>query len=142
MPFLLQIQQVPENFRTMGALRRTMVHLRGIMDRQDMALVNIHKYLWDRFRGVRQDLFVQGYEVSISCAAPICRSLWNANTTGSGTVPALVEVWEFMISLVRLGGIHAKCRVTHHFTSTTNHHLDYHCRGQRPSPCMRSTPAS
>ena len=58
--------QTPENFRTLGALRRTMVHLRSIMDRQDMPLVNIHKYLWDRFRGVRQDLFVQGIEVSES----------------------------------------------------------------------------
>ncbi len=59
----LQVEQTPENFRTTGALRRTMVHLRCIMDRQDMPLVNIHKYLWDRFRGVRQDLFVQGIEV-------------------------------------------------------------------------------
>ncbi len=59
----LQVEQTPENFRTIGALRRTMVHLRSIMDRQDMPLVNIHKYLWDRFRGVRQDLFVQGIEV-------------------------------------------------------------------------------
>ena len=60
---LLQVEQTPENFRTIGALRRTMMHLRNIMDRRDMPLVNIHKYLWDRFRGVRQDLFVQGIEV-------------------------------------------------------------------------------
>ena len=60
----LQVEQTPENFRTMGALRRTVVYLRSIMDRQDMPLVNIHKYLWDRFRAVRQDLFVQGFEVS------------------------------------------------------------------------------
>lgn len=58
-----QVEQTPENFRTIGALRRTMMYLRSIMDRQDMPLVNIHKYLWDRFRGVRQDLFVQGIEV-------------------------------------------------------------------------------
>ena len=54
----------------MAALQRTMMHLRGIMDRQDIALVNIHKYLWDRFRGVRQDLFVQGFEVSTCPHAP------------------------------------------------------------------------
>ena len=63
-----QVEQTPENFRTIGALRRTMMHLRSIMDRQDMPLVNIHKYLWDRFRGVRQDLFVQGIEVR----GPLC----------------------------------------------------------------------
>ena len=67
---MLQIEPVAGNFRTMGALRRPMVHLRGIMDRQDMALVIIHKYLWDPFRAVRQDLFVQGYEVITS----LCRS--------------------------------------------------------------------
>ena len=65
-----QIEQKPENFRTMAALQRTMAHLRGIMDRRDIALVNIHKYLWDRFRGVRQDLFVQGFEVSTCPHAP------------------------------------------------------------------------
>lgn len=47
----------------MEALQHTMVHLRNIMDRQDCPLVEIHKFLWDRFRGVRQDLFVQGFEV-------------------------------------------------------------------------------
>lgn len=59
----MQIEQRPENFRTMEALQRTMAHLRAIMDRQDSRLVEIHKFLWDRFRGVRQDLFVQGFEV-------------------------------------------------------------------------------
>ena len=66
-----QIEQKPENFRTMAALQRTMAHLRRIMDKRDIALVNIHKYLWDRFRGVRQDLFVQGFEVS-SCPPALC----------------------------------------------------------------------
>jgi hypothetical protein len=59
----VQVEQRPENFRTMEALQRTMAYLRGIMDRTDVELVNIHKFLWDRFRGVRQDLFVQGMEV-------------------------------------------------------------------------------
>lgn len=59
----MQIEQRPENFRTMEALQRTMAHLRAIMDSQASRLVEIHKFLWDRFRGVRQDLFVQGFEV-------------------------------------------------------------------------------
>ncbi len=65
-----QIEQKPENFRTMAALQRAMAHLRGIMDRRDIALVNTDKYLWYRFRGVRQDLFVQGFEVSTCPHAP------------------------------------------------------------------------
>lgn len=48
----------------MPALQRTMAHLRRIMDATGTGLVNIHKFLWDRFRGVRQDLFVQGFEAS------------------------------------------------------------------------------
>jgi len=67
-----QIEQQPENFRTMHALRNTMTHLRAIMDRTDMHLANIHKFLWDRFRGVRQDLFVQGFEVSTHLACYKC----------------------------------------------------------------------
>ncbi len=57
-----QIEQRPENFRTLGALHRTMGHLRAIMDARGTPLVNVHKFLWDRYRGVRQDLFVQGFE--------------------------------------------------------------------------------
>ena len=59
----VQIEQDPGNFRTMGALQRTQEHLLGIMDSRGVALASIHKFLWDRFRGVRQDLFVQGLEV-------------------------------------------------------------------------------
>lgn len=33
------------------------------MDRTDVPLHRIHHFLWDRYRGIRQDLFVQGYEV-------------------------------------------------------------------------------
>lgn len=65
--FFAQVEQRPENFRTMAALQQTMSHLRAIMDRTDVELVNIHKFLWDRFRGVRQDLFVQGIEVCLTC---------------------------------------------------------------------------
>jgi hypothetical protein len=67
----LQIEQRPENFRTMAALQRTMAHLRRIMDATDVSLVNIHKFLWDRFRGVRQDLFVQGFEARLT-THPCC----------------------------------------------------------------------
>ena len=64
---LLQIEQVPENFRTRAALRAAQEHLRGIMDRTDVPLADVHKFLWDRFRGIRQDLFVQGFEVRSLC---------------------------------------------------------------------------
>ena len=50
---LAQVEQDPEHFRTLGALQRTLLHLRGIMDAPGAALVDIHKFLWDRFRGVR-----------------------------------------------------------------------------------------
>lgn len=51
------------NFRTLPTLQRTQAHLLSIMDRSDVDLAKIHRFLWDRFRGVRQDLFVQGCEV-------------------------------------------------------------------------------
>ena len=60
----MQVQQVASNFRTLETLQRTQAHLLAILDRRDVPLAKIHHFLWDRFRGVRQDLFVQGYEVS------------------------------------------------------------------------------
>lgn len=54
----------PEFFRTRGALARTMAHLRALLDRQDARLGLIHKFLWDRYRSVRQDLYIQGMDVS------------------------------------------------------------------------------
>jgi hypothetical protein len=32
--------------------------------RQDVRLGLIHKFLWDRYRSVRQDLYIQGIDVS------------------------------------------------------------------------------
>jgi hypothetical protein len=64
----VQVDPGSDNFRTMAALQRTQRHLRAIMDRTDVPLVEIHKFLWDRYRGIRQDLFVQGFKVP----APIC----------------------------------------------------------------------
>lgn len=54
----------PSEFRTRGALDRTMTHLRGILDRTDVRLGLVHKFLWDRYRSVRQDLYIQGMAVS------------------------------------------------------------------------------
>ena len=59
----VQVEQVSSNFRTMETLQRTQSHLLALMNRRDVPLARIHHFLWDRCRGVRQDLFVQGYEV-------------------------------------------------------------------------------
>lgn len=53
----------PSDVRTMAALERTMVHLRGLMDRSDVPFGVLHKFLWDRHRSVRQDLNVQHIKV-------------------------------------------------------------------------------
>jgi hypothetical protein len=50
----------PSEFRTRGALTRTMAHLRGLLDRCDVRFGLVHKFLWDRYRSVRQDLYIQG----------------------------------------------------------------------------------
>jgi len=47
-------------FRTRGALTRTMEHLRRLLDRTDVRFGLVHKFLWDRYRSVRQDLYIQG----------------------------------------------------------------------------------
>lgn len=59
---------MPEEFRTRGALARTQAHLRRIMDRADVPLVQLHKFLWDRFRSVRQDIYVQGFDSATEVA--------------------------------------------------------------------------
>lgn len=58
----------PEEFRTRGALERTQAHLRRIMDRTDVPLVQLHKFLWDRYRSVRQDIYVQGFDSAAEIA--------------------------------------------------------------------------
>lgn len=40
--------------------------------RQDARLGLIHKFLWDRFRSVRQDLYIQGMDVSVYHASMYC----------------------------------------------------------------------
>ena len=62
----MQVEQNPEHLRTLTALQRTMVYLRTIMDVPGASLVDIHRFLWDRYRGVRQDLSVQGMQVRSS----------------------------------------------------------------------------
>lgn len=63
---VLQIDVVgPKAFRTRQTLVRTMDHLRGIMDRTDAPFSLIHNFLFDRYRSVRQDLYVQGIEVIV-----------------------------------------------------------------------------
>lgn len=58
----IQIEEAgPAAFRTRSTLTRTMDHLRHIMDQTDFSLA--HNFLFDRYRSVRQDLYVQGIEV-------------------------------------------------------------------------------
>jgi hypothetical protein len=52
----------PGDFRTRGALARTMAHLRALLDRGDVRFGLVHKFLWDRYRSVRQDLYIQGMQ--------------------------------------------------------------------------------
>lgn len=76
------MEQVASNFRTLGTLQRTQAHLLAIMDRRDVPLAKIHHFLWDRCRGVRQDLFVQGYEVwpsALLSAVPALMEVQRAN---------------------------------------------------------------
>lgn len=59
----LQIDELgASDFRTRAALEKTMEHLRGIMD-QPANKARIHNFLFDRYRSVRQDLYVQGLQV-------------------------------------------------------------------------------
>jgi len=53
----------PADFRTWPALQRTQAHLRRVMDRSDLPLATLHKFLWDRYRCLRQDIFMQGFNV-------------------------------------------------------------------------------
>lgn len=69
---MLQIDEAgPKAFRTRETLMRTMDHLRRIMDRTDAPFALIHNFLFDRYRSVRQDLYVQGIEVRFP--PPLCR---------------------------------------------------------------------
>lgn len=66
----MQVDQERSNFRTLETLQRTQGHLLSVMDRTNVPLTKIHHFLWDRYRGIRQDLFVQGYEVT-NCVTPV-----------------------------------------------------------------------
>jgi hypothetical protein len=46
-------ERQPQNIRTFGALCRTMNRLMQIMDSTEEELVEVHSFLWDRFREVR-----------------------------------------------------------------------------------------
>ena len=70
---LVQVEQHPEHVQTLGALQRTMLHLRTFMDAPGASLADIQMFLWDCYRGVRQDLYVQGMQVRrhlLACHTP------------------------------------------------------------------------
>ena len=72
----------PSDVRTMSALQRTMLHLRGLMDQSDVPFGVLHKFLWDRHRSVRQDLNVQHIKVN-----------WCGNSFCCGCGIARIHVW-------------------------------------------------
>lgn len=53
-------------------------HLRRTLDRTDARLGLVHKFLWDRYRSVRQDLYIQGMQVLLRVLqrAEGTRELW------------------------------------------------------------------
>ena len=89
-----QIEQEPGNFRTLETLKRTQAHLLAIMDRRDVPLSKIHHFLWDRFRGVRQDLFVQGIEA---------RPPHSRNGSGTPRCPCKIRVMRETCSIMPVG---------------------------------------
>ena len=59
--FSRYFEKDPARVRTRGALARAMAHLLSLVDdgapaARGASLASVHKFLWDRFRGVRQDL--------------------------------------------------------------------------------------
>ena len=46
-----------------------MQHLRSLMDLTEPSFAKIHNFLFDRYRSVRQDLYVQGFEARRSFAS-------------------------------------------------------------------------
>lgn len=46
-----------------------MQHLRSLMDLKEPSFAKIHNFLFDRYRSVRQDLYVQGIEVCRHCSS-------------------------------------------------------------------------
>ncbi|KAF5832124.1 hypothetical protein DUNSADRAFT_12135 [Dunaliella salina] len=64
-----QEQQIPPNFRTLGALDKTMRHLRRIMDwttkdHPSAEPIVIYEFLWDRYRVVRKEIVTQRFNTS------------------------------------------------------------------------------
>lgn len=50
----------PEHMRPVPVLRRTMDHLLSLADiAYDERLLEVYRFLWDRTRGIRQDMVVQ-----------------------------------------------------------------------------------
>ena len=58
----LQVVGAVEDFRTKGALLRTQAHLRHVVD-MPVRLHQKFQFVWERFRSMRQDMYVQGMQV-------------------------------------------------------------------------------
>lgn len=59
---MLQVAGKADDFRTKAALLQTQAHLQGIMDRP-LPLHGMFQFVWERFRSMRQDMYVQGMQV-------------------------------------------------------------------------------
>jgi len=64
-----QENQIPTNFRTFGALDKTMRHLRRIMDwtttdHPRAEPIVIYEFLWDRYREVRKEIVTQRFNTN------------------------------------------------------------------------------
>ena len=49
----------PERLRTKKGLQKTMIHLLKLMDSNATTFEKVHRFLWDRYRAVSQDLSIQ-----------------------------------------------------------------------------------
>ena len=49
----------PKSLRTRAALEKTMLHLLKLLDHPEYSFGKLHKFQWDRYRGIRQDLNTQ-----------------------------------------------------------------------------------
>ena len=62
-----QLRRDRHSLRTRAALEKTMYHLLSLLDHKVYSFSRLHKFLWDRYRGVRQDLNTQvGWPVPCS----------------------------------------------------------------------------
>ncbi len=90
-----------------------MEHLRRLMDRTDAPFSVIHNFLFDRYRSVRQDLYVQGIEVGFFAAVQgfmIEAALHPLPRADSLSSPRAVPLWpQPSCSFIKAGPCYLCC---------------------------------